>query len=176
MTELAAYWESIPTGRENAVTYTDLCYMWGCRERMARKILHELSLYDSGDDYILIRSSSAKGFFRTDDRSEIEAYKKECLAKGRSNFAPIKKINRILKANDGQLGFENNLRVMRENARLTQGEVCDKLRIPTFDKFLLSKMENNLCFPTPYQLERLSALYGCSAADLIDLSIYSAEV
>lgn len=175
MTDLSAYWESIPTGRTNAASYADLCYMWGCSERRARAIMHELSLYDSGDDFILIRSSSVSGFYRTDNRAEIEAYKRECLARGRSNFAPIKKINRVLNANESQFSIENNLRVRREDAGLTQGEVCEKLKMPVLDKFLLSKMENNLCLPTPYQLEQLSDLYGCETAELIDTSIYTIE-
>lgn len=175
MDDLQAYWDTIPVGRNNAATYADLCCAWGVSERKARMILHKLSLFDSGDDFILIRSSSAKGFFRTDDRGEIEAYKRECLAKGRSNFAPIRKINRVLRANDSQLTIENNLRVMRESAGFTQGEVCEKLRVAAFDKFLLSKMENNICLPTPYQLELLAGLYGCSATELIGVNNYAAE-
>lgn len=175
MDDLQAYWDTIPVGRNNAATYADLCCAWEVRERKARMILHKLSLFDSGDDFILIRSSSAKGFFRTDDRGEIEAYKRECLAKGRSNFAPIRKINRVLRANDSQLTIENNLRVMRENTGLTQDEVCKKLKVAAFDKFLLSKMENNICLPTPYQLELLAGLYGCSATELVEVSNYVAE-
>ena len=175
MDNLQVYWDTIPVGRNNAATYADLCCAWGVSERMTRMILHKLSLFDSGDDFILIRSSSAKGFFRTDNKGEIEAYKRECLAKGRSNFAPIRKINRVLRANDSQLTIENNLRVMRESAGFTQGEVCEKLRIPLFDRFILSKMENNCCLPTPYQLELLAGLYGCTAAELIGVGIYPAE-
>ena len=135
---LAMYWSAIPIGKENAVTYTDLRMRWNINERRARGILHELSLYDSGDDFILIRSGKSKGFYRTDDRAEIEAYKHECLAKGRSIFAPIKKINRVLAANDTQYSFTNNLRVIRERCGLTQTEVCIKVYDIGLDKFLLS--------------------------------------
>ena len=172
---LEMYWRAIPIGRENALTYTDLRIRWNCTERRARSILHDLSLYDSGDDFILIRSSKNKGFYRTDDKAEMEAYKRECLAKGRSIFAPIKKINRVLDENDMQFTFTNNLRVMREKCGLTQTEVCEKIHDIGLDKFLLSKMENNICLPTDYQLRRLAQIYGCKAHELIDRSLCLSE-
>jgi len=169
--ELEMCWKDIPTEKECAVTYDELRIIWNCSERGARAILHELSLYDSGDDFILIRSSKNKGFYRTDNREEMQAYKRECLAKGRSIFAPIKKINRVLDEDDAQFSLINNMRVMREKCGLTQTEVCEKINDIGLDKFLLSKMENNICLPTDFQLHRLAALYGCKAHDLIDRSI-----
>lgn len=110
--EHEAYWQDIPTGKENAITYKELCEMWGCSERIARCILHELSSYDNGDQFVLIRSSKSKGFYLTSDTEEIEKYRKECLNKGRSIFAPVKKCNRILAIDDTQLvmdlGFLND--------------------------------------------------------------------
>lgn len=106
------YWEQIPKGRENAITYRELCKMWRCSERTARSILHELSSYDNGDNLILIRSSKSKGFYLTDDTDEIEKYRKECLNKGRSIFAPLKKCDRVLNIDKTQLvmdlGFFND--------------------------------------------------------------------
>lgn len=167
---LAMYWNAIPVGRENALTYTDLKMRWNVNERRARAILHDLSLYDSGDDFILIRSARNKGFYRTDDEAEMKAYKRECLAKGRSIFAPVKKINRVLNANTMQFSTTNNLRVMREKCGMSQTEVCIKVNDIGLDKFLLSKMENNICLPTDYQLHRLAQIYGCRAHELIDSS------
>lgn len=166
--KIESYWDSIPIGKENALTYLDLRIKWGMNERTVRKTLHDLSLYDSGDDFILIRSSKARGFYRTDDRAEIEAYKSECLAKGRSVFAPVKKINRVLEANGMQYTFANNLRVIRERCGLTQTEVCKRVNDIGLDKFLLSKMENSICLPTDYQLRRLAEIYGCTEQELID--------
>lgn len=97
------YWSDIPIGKENAIDYSVLCSMWDCSERTARAILHELSSRDNGDDYILIRSSKSKGFYRTDNHEEIEAYRKEILNKGRSIFVPVRKCNRILRKDDSQL-------------------------------------------------------------------------
>lgn len=95
-TTLKNYWDMIPIGRVNAVDYSELVIKWKCGQRTVRAILNELSRYDSGDDYILIRSSKGRGFYRTDNTEEIEAFRKECLSRGRSCLAPVKKMNRVL--------------------------------------------------------------------------------
>lgn len=171
---LRIYWEDIPVGKENAVTYDDLWYIWNCSQRKARAILHELSLYDNGDNYILIRSSKGKGFYKTDDEAEIKAYKRECLNKGRSVFAPVKKINRVLNANTEQYSFTNNLRVVRESKGLKQCQVCDVMQQyeTAFDKSLLSKMENNIVLPTPYQVALLAQIYDVQPFELINTTLY----
>ena len=173
--DFQTYWDDIPVGRENAVTYAELCALWGgCDTRQARKILHDLSRFDNGDNYILIRSGSCKGFYKTDDESEIQAYKRECLNKGRSVFAPIKKINRVINANTEQMSSENNLRLFRELKGLKQSEVCEYMKQydRAFDKPLLSKMENNVCAPTLYQLTKLALLFDCEPSELIPIDIY----
>lgn len=101
--QLKKYWEDIPTGKENAITYEELVFKWKKCKRDVREILNELSRYDSGDDYILIRSSRGKGFYKTDKTEEIEDFRKECLSRGRSCLSPIKKMNRVLKVK-----YENN--------------------------------------------------------------------
>lgn len=168
--QLALYWNDIPAGKENAYTYEDICYIWNCEPRKARSILHALSLYDNGDDYILIRSSSGKGFYKTDNEADIKAYRRECLNKGRSVFAPVKKINRVLNANKEQYSLQNNLRVIREGCGLKQSDVTARIKKydKSFDNSLLSKMENGICIPTPYQLCLFAQIYGCKTVDLID--------
>ena len=37
---------------------------------------------------------------------------------------------------------------------------------------MLSKMENGVCMPTPYQLSKLSQLYDCEPTDLINADLY----
>jgi hypothetical protein len=167
------FWDDIPVGKENAVTYDELCGMWGCNKRTARARLHALSECDNGDNYILIRSGGCKGFYKTDDEREIAAYKRECLNKGRSIFAPVKKINRVLNANTEQYSLTNNLRVSREAAGLKQGEVCKVMRKHdrAFDKSLLSKMENGVCMPTPYQTHLLAQIYGVQPSELINAEL-----
>ena len=96
MEELELYYNDIPYGKENAITYTQLCIKWGKNKRAVRAILQRLSYYDPKDNCVLIRSSRGKGFYRTDNIDDMLAYKRECLSKGKSIFAPVKKINRIL--------------------------------------------------------------------------------
>ena len=117
---------------------------------------------------------AGKGFYKTDDEREIQAYKKECLNKGRSVFAPIRKINRVLNANKEQYSSINNLRVIREDCRLKQSEVCDIMKQSdrTFDKSLLSKMENGVCLPTCAQLVKLAEIYGVQPAELLQADLY----
>lgn len=172
--KLALYWDELPVGKENAITYPELCDAWNMNERKARAILHALSLYDNGDNYILIRSSSGKGFYKTDDETDITAYKRECLNKGRSVFAPVKKINRVLNANTEQYTLANNLRVIRESKGLKQAAVCAELKKfdAAFDNSLLSKMENGVCLPTYSQLSKLAEIYGVEAFELLDAELY----
>lgn len=91
------YWNDIPAGRENAITYPELCEKWKCTPRKVRYILHELSYWDNGDNMILIRSSHGKGFYKTDDVADIERYKRECTNRARRTFAPLRKIRRVMK-------------------------------------------------------------------------------
>lgn len=165
------YWNDIPVGKENAVSYNTLCTMWGVDRRTVRAILHNLSLYDNGDNYILIRSSkNGGGFYKTDDPAELQAYKKECLNKGRSNFAPVKKINRVLNSQteDLQVSIFNNLRTARLTAGLKQEEVIKQMQEYDnhFDVPMLSKFENGFCIPTPYQLAALAKIYGRPTSEL----------
>lgn len=171
---LKIYWDDLPIGRDNAITYPTLGIMWGKDKRMVRAILHELSLYDNGDNYILIRSSKNKGFYKTDDEAEIKAYKRECLNKGRSVFAPVKKINRVLSANTDQYSLINNLRVIRESKNMKQCQVCDIMKQydKAFDKSLLSRMENGVCLPTYYQLSKLAEIYAVEPFNLLQVDLY----
>lgn len=171
---LAEYWDDLPTGRENAASYSDLCELWGMEKRKVRETLHALSLYDSGDNYILIRSCRGKGFYKTDDIEEITAYKKECVNKAKSNFAPLKKINRILdNVENKQIDFYNNLKNARIAKGLTQSEVVKAVKTAdsSINVALLSKFENSVCIPTPYQLCLFARVYGCTPSELINYNL-----
>ena len=100
------YWASIPIGRENAISYTDLAGLWGMTKRSVRYKLHQLSQQDNGDGLVLIRSSKMRGFYRTDNREEIAAYRQEVYNRARHTFAPFRKIDRILGNSEGQLVIE----------------------------------------------------------------------
>ncbi len=172
--KLETYWNDIPNDKNCAVTYPILMMWWGMSDRNVRQVLHELSSMDNGDNYVLIRSSQNKGFYKTDDREAIEAYKQECLNRGRNVFAPIKKINRILSANKTQYSLTNNLRVIREDRELKQSDVCAFMQNfdESFDTPMLSKMENGVCLPTPFQLIKLAEFYDCNPDDLVFAELY----
>lgn len=93
---LAKWWNDIPIGKDHAASYSELCSIWNISERSVRFRLHELSYFDNGDSFILIRSSQGKGFYRTDDIADIERYKKECTNRAKRTFAPLRKIRRVL--------------------------------------------------------------------------------
>lgn len=172
---LETYWGSIPVGKENAITRSELMAKWSMCERSVRGVLHELSHYDNGDDYILIRSGKNKGFFKTSDPAEIEAYRKECINKGRSNFAPLRKINRVIANLDAnQFSMENNMRLVRTSLGMKQTDVVEQMLVydPSIDCSMLSKMESGKCFPTPFQLFLLCRVYGCEPGDLVNTEVY----
>lgn len=170
------YWNSIPIGKENAIDYYALRTMWGMSERMVRKHLHELSLFDNGDNYVLIRSSKNRGFYRSDDEDEIRSYRKECLQKGRSIFAPVKKCNRILNMNSQQFTITNNLLLFRCKNELKQTDVCCWLNRRGFsiDPAMLSRFENSRALPMPDMTEALAELYRCRASQLVIYEIADA--
>lgn len=172
--KLNHYWNDIPTTKKEAVPYSILCMWWHLNEREVRRVLHQLSCYDNGDNHVLIRSGKTRGFYKTDDKEEIEKYKQECLNKGRSVFAPIKKINRILSANKTQYSLTNNLRVIREDRHLKQSTVCSFMQQydESFDVPMLSKMENGVCLPTPFHLIKLAELFKCEPNDLVWAELY----
>ena len=168
------FWNDIPTERKNAVTYNDLMTIWNTDARGVRRILHELSCYDNGDNYVLIRSPKNKGFYKTDDKDEIEDYKRVCLNMGRSVFAPVRKINRILAENMTQFSLVNNLRVIREDRQMKQTDVCKYMQMfdKNFDVPMLSKMENGACMPTYKQAVILASLYDVDLPELVNFDIY----
>lgn len=171
---LEVYWSELPKGRENAATYERLCSMWRRDKRTVRRILHELSAFDNGDNYILIRSSHGTGFYKTDVPKEIAEYRAECLNRGRRTFAPLRKIDRVLTPSNGQLSLNNNLKAIRIACGLMQSEICQRMKLidPSFDTAMLSKMECDRCLPTPLQLAQLAAIYGCTASELISSDLY----
>lgn len=165
------YWQDIPVGAENAVTYDDLREAWGKDKRTVRAILHDLSAEDNGDNYVLIRSGHGKGFYKTDDEAVITAYKQECLNKGRSNFAPIKKINRILKGNADalQCSVFNNIKGVRLSKHMSQPQVCKIMneRGCSIDVPMLSRMENGVFLPPPYYLAVMAEIFACEPSELV---------
>jgi len=93
---LIEYWHDIPTGKENAITYDELHDKWHYKRREVRKILQALNDCNGLEGYILIRSAHSKGFYKTNDRSEIIMYKDEMLKKANAYLEQVKKVNALL--------------------------------------------------------------------------------
>ena len=93
--ELLKCWNDIPIGAKNAVSYEELSAKWHRTYRGVRKILELLGTADTGDDYILIRSSHGRGFFRTKDRRLIHRYRKEIINRANNVLKPLNKIYKV---------------------------------------------------------------------------------
>lgn len=99
--ELLKYWDALPVGENNKVGYAELSYIFKTLDRRRiRAILAELSAYDNGDDYVLIRTSHAWGFYKTNDHAKIEAYRREVYNRAINTLKPLKKIKRVLNRNE----------------------------------------------------------------------------
>ena len=101
--ELLNYYNDIPIGKDHAVTKEKLSIRWHMDERSVRKIIQELRIADFGDNYVIISSSSGRGYYRSSDKAEIERFRKEIINRARNTFLPLKKINRVL---DSESDFE----------------------------------------------------------------------
>lgn len=93
----------IPIGKEHAITRQELAKKWKVTDREARRFIAELRAQDNGDDYIIVAFSSGKGYYRTNDREKIEHFRNEMSKRARNTFAPLKKVNRILRTVEGQI-------------------------------------------------------------------------
>ena len=166
-------WNDIPIGRENAVTYDDLCAKWGKNKRAVRRILQEISREDNGDGYVLIRTAHGHGFYRTDDEYEIASYRKEILNRGRNVLAALKKVNRVLKHSDGQMEIFNNIKCLRETLGMRQKDVCEAMwskGIP-IDCGLLSKFENGVCLPLPDHVSAMAEIFAVERDEVFMVQI-----
>lgn len=175
---LEKMYESIPIGKENAISKERLQTLWGfTNERAVRKTIAELRKLDNGDNFIIVSTSGCKGFYRTDDPEDILRYKKETLNRAKHTFAPLGKVNRILMESDTQLEFAapNKLREAREAAGLKAKDVIPIIQKydPNFNKVTMSMIENDKAYPTALQLKLMSKLYKQSTTELVGMEIVS---
>ena len=175
---LKKMYESIPIGKENAISKERLQMLWGfTNERAVRKTIAELRKIDNGDNFIIASTSGCKGFYKTDDPEEILKYKRETLNRAKHTFAPLGKVNRILMESDTQLEFAspNKLREAREAAGLKAKDVIPIIQKydPNFNKVTMSMIENNKAYPTALQLKLMSRLYKQSTTELVGMEIVS---
>ena len=171
------YYESIPLGKENAISKFALAQLWNTSVREARRKVMLLRMEDNGDDFVIVSTSKSAGYYRSDNRDDIRSFKEEMSNRAKHTFRPIRKASRILGVDEQQYSFTNNLKMCRLEARLWGDTVVLELRKldPRFDKSILSRIENGLCMPTPIQLQVLSRLYHKSIEELVGVTIISTE-
>lgn len=92
----------LPIGAWNAISRQELSNLWGLSDRSARLVIAELRKMDFGDNYIIVSYSDGKGYYRTADIAEIEAFAAEMRSRALNIFAPLKKANRIIKEYESQ--------------------------------------------------------------------------
>jgi biotin operon repressor len=69
----------IPTGKDNAVTRPQLCKLTGMSDRKVREQISQLRR-----DHVIINDQSGKGYYRSNDRAEIERYVRQETARLKS--------------------------------------------------------------------------------------------
>lgn len=87
----------LPIGSKNAISRQELSKLWSVSDRSARMVIAELRKMDFGDDFIIVSYSDGKGYYRTEDIQEIEAFAAEMRSRALQIFAPLKKANRIIR-------------------------------------------------------------------------------
>lgn len=164
------HYESIPIGKENAISREALCALWGKNARSVRRTIEKLRRHDNGDDFVIVSTAHQAGYFRSNDREDIVAFKAEVTRRGKHTFRPLHKVNRILGVHENQLSTTNQLKMARIEANMKAVEVVTELKRldDRFDASLLSKIENGLCMPTPDQMKVISRLYNRPLDDFID--------
>ena len=70
----------IPFGRENAISRRELVRLTGIPDRKVREIIKLANRRLKPSGVAILSSSAQRGYWRTDDISEMEAYLREILS------------------------------------------------------------------------------------------------
>ncbi len=90
--------EDIPVGRNNAISRSALTRLWGCSDRNARNQIALFRAKPSDDGFaILSTAHQPAGYWRSNDKSEIERFIKETKARGRNTFVALRDANAALR-------------------------------------------------------------------------------
>ena len=167
------YYESIPIGRENAVSRAELARRWGMSEDKVRHKIAELRAEDNGDDYIIFSSSdkNSRGYFRTDDPSERRAFMAETKGRAINTFKPLKKAQRIENGDSNQYSLCCNLKQRRLDKGITNAMFVDALAAAgiNIDKAMLSRIENGYVLPTPAAARMMAEIIDCEIEELFGI-------
>lgn len=164
------YYNSIPIGRENAISRASLAKMWNMSQDSVRHMIAILRADDNGDDFIIYSSSNPNhpGYYRTDDPVERRNFMRETKFRAINTFKPLKKAQRIENGDSGQYSLSCNLKQYRVSKGINNKDFCDSLSaagVP-MNPPLLSRIENGYVLPTPAAANLMAELIGCDVADL----------
>ena len=164
------YYETIPVGRENAITREELANKWGVSQDKARHIIAELRAVDQGDDFIIFSSSDPQnpGYYKTADPAERRAFMAETKRRAINTFKPLKKAQRIENGNSNQYSLCNNLKIYRKDKGLSNEMLCEALTasgVPMSTP-MLSRIENGHVLPSPRCAELMAEIIGCDVSDI----------
>ena len=82
--------ETIPIGRENALTRRDLCSITGLNDREVRRQISALRAEKAEDDMVIVSVSRNRGYYRTDNPGEIAHFIAEMRKRIRATRYAIK--------------------------------------------------------------------------------------
>lgn len=169
----AFYYESIPVGRENAITRAELARLWNTSPDRVRHIIAALRAEDQGDDYIIYSSSSPEnpGYYKTDEPSERRAFMAETKRRAINTFKPLKKAQRIENGNSDQYSLCNNLKQYRKDKGISNESFCEAITaagVPLTTP-MLSRIENGYVLPTPICAVLMAEALKCEVSDLFGI-------
>ena len=87
--------ETIPVGRENAVTRSRLCELTGASDREVRRQISQLRSVDDGTDMVIVSLSNGRGYYRTNNPDEIRHFINEMLKRNRMVFRTIRTAEQV---------------------------------------------------------------------------------
>lgn len=86
------FYRSIPVGKEHAVSRAQLCRLWNMGDRSVRLTVAEIR--DKAKalnlEYFIVSDSQGRGYWRTKDHSEIQAFNDQMMSRVKSIAATVK--------------------------------------------------------------------------------------
>lgn len=103
--------EDIPIGKENAILREELEILWDMSDRQVRKTIERFRESDNTDPFPILSTSHSAGYWRSNDRDELEHYANEMDAKARKHFLAAQEAKRALRKiyTQGQMTIEGLL-------------------------------------------------------------------
>ena len=89
--------EHIPIGRQNAISRSELAWLWKMSDREVRDVIAKMRTTPSDDKYAILSSSSnPAGYWRSNDPRELEQFIKETQARAKNTLAVLEDVRRVL--------------------------------------------------------------------------------